>query len=191
MVSVLWGTSSHLHDPGAGHPEAKARVEQLRRSLTGTGLALHVCDREATRDELATVHDPAYVERVLAFDGQEADLDPETHLGRDSVKAARNAAGTALSLAEQLLVEQSRPIFAVVRPPGHHARVASTSGYCVFNNVALAAASLCRRGLRVCILDWDVHHGDGTEEIFLASPQVLYVSIHADRLFPRTRAAPA
>lgn len=184
MVSVLWGTSSHLHDPGAGHPESKARVAQLRRSLTGAGLALHLCAREASRDELATVHDPAYVERVLALDGREADLDPETHLGRDSVKAARNAAGSALSLAEQVLVEQAGPIFGVVRPPGHHARAASTSGYCVFNNIALAAESLCRRGLRVCILDWDVHHGDGTEQIFLARPQVLFVSVHSDRLFP-------
>jgi acetoin utilization deacetylase AcuC-like enzyme len=183
MVSVLWGTSSHLHDPGAGHPEAKARVEQLRLALTGAGFALQPCDRVATRDELVTVHEPSYVDHVFSLDGQEANLDPETHLGRDSVKAARNAAGTALNLADMLL-GQDRPIFAVVRPPGHHARAASTSGYCVFNNVALAAEYLRRRGLRVCILDWDVHHGDGTEQIFLAEPQILFVSIHSDHLFP-------
>ena len=184
MVSVLCGASAHLHDPGAGHPEAKARVEQLRRSLTGAGFALRPCAREATRGELATVHTLAYVDRVLALDGQEADLDPETHLGRDSIIAARNAAGTALTLADELLAQGDRRVFAVVRPPGHHAHAASTSGYCVFNNVALAAEQLRRRGLRVCILDWDVHHGDGTEQIFLAQPQVLFVSVHSDHLFP-------
>jgi acetoin utilization deacetylase AcuC-like enzyme len=173
-----------LHDPGAGHPEAKARVEQLRCSLTGAGYALQPCSREATRDELTTVHQVAYVDRVLALDGQEADLDPETHLGRDSVKAARNAAGTALSLADQLRAQDDQQILAVVRPPGHHAHAASTSGYCVFNNVALAAEQLRRQGQRVCILDWDVHHGDGTEQIFLAEPLVLFVSIHSDHLFP-------
>jgi acetoin utilization deacetylase AcuC-like enzyme len=172
-----------LHDPGAGHPEARARVDQLRLALTGAGFVLQPCDREATRDELITVHEPSYVDHVFSLEGQEANLDPETHLGRDSVKAARNAAGTALVLAQGVL-DQSEPIFAVVRPPGHHARSGSTSGYCVFNNVALAAEYLRRRGLRVCILDWDVHHGDGTEQIFLAQPQVLFVSIHSDHLFP-------
>jgi acetoin utilization deacetylase AcuC-like enzyme len=161
-----------------------ARVEQLHLSLTGAGFVLRPCDRAATRDELTTVHEPSYVDRVLGLDGQEADLDAETHLGRDSIKAARNAAGTALTLADELLVDD-RQIFAVVRPPGHHARVSSTHGYCVFNNVALAAEHLRRQGLRVCILDWDVHHGDGTEQIFLARPQVLFVSIHSDRLFPQ------
>lgn len=183
MVSVLWGTSSHLHDPGAGHPEVKARVEQLHHSLTGAGFPLQPCSREATRDELTTVHQAAYVDRVLALDGQEADLDHETHLGCDSVKAARNAAGTALTLADQLLAQEG-PIFAVVRPPGHHAQAARTSGYCVFNNIALAAEQLRRQGQRVCILDWDVHHGDGTEQIFLAQPEVLFVSIHSNLLFP-------
>jgi acetoin utilization deacetylase AcuC-like enzyme len=183
MVSVLWGRDAPLHDPGAGHPESKARVEQLHRSLTGAGFPLRSCAREATREELATVHDLSYVDRVLALDGQEADLDPETHLGRDSVRAARNAAGTALTLADEILAQGDR-LFAVVRPPGHHAHAGKTSGYCVFNNVALAAEHLRRRGLRVCILDWDVHHGDGTEQIFLAQPEVLFVSVHSDHLFP-------
>jgi len=187
-LSILVGACAHLHDPGKGHPEARARVERLSRSLEGAGHALRLCDREATRDELATVHDLSYVDRVLGLRGIKADLDPETHLGSDSVQAALNAAGTALQLADELAlgsdVRDGQQIFAVVRPPGHHARRGTTCGYCVFNNVALAAERLSRLGLRVCILDWDVHHGNGTEEIFIARPDVLFVSVHSDHLFP-------
>jgi len=185
MLSILLGASAHLHDPGVGHPEARARVERLTECLADAGYALQPCRREATRGELVTVHDPAYVDRVLALSGRVADLDPETHLGQDSVKSALNAAGTALALADELVGQQDRQILAVVRPPGHHAEPSSTSGYCVFNNVALAAERLRRQGLRTCILDWDVHHGNGTERIFLARPDVLFVSIHSSRLFPQ------
>jgi len=100
------------------------------------------------------------------------------------VATALNAAGTALEMADALALGSDRQIFAVVRPPGHHAARAATSGYCVFNNVALAAERLCRKGLRVCILDWDVHHGNGTEDIFFTRSDVLFISIHANRLFP-------
>jgi acetoin utilization deacetylase AcuC-like enzyme len=187
MLSILVGVSAHLHDPGVGHPEARARVERLTTCLADAGYELLQCSREATRGELVTVHAPAYVDCVLALNGLVAELDPETHLGHDSVKSALNAAGTALALADELVGQQDRQIFAVVRPPGHHAEPSSTSGYCVFNNVALAAERLCRHGLRVCILDWDVHHGNGTERIFLARPDVLFVSIHSNRLFPQDR----
>jgi acetoin utilization deacetylase AcuC-like enzyme len=185
MLSILLGASAHLHDPGVGHPEAAARVERLSKCLAGAGYALQPCRREATRDELGTIHDPAYVDRVLALSGKVAALDAETRLGRYSVKAALNAAGTALALADEVVGQPDRQIFAVVRPPGHHAESSSTSGYCVFNNVALAAERLRRQGLRICILDWDVHHGNGTERIFLARPDVLFVSIHSNRLFPQ------
>ena len=187
MLSILVGSSAHLHDPGVGHPEARARVERLTKCLADAGYELLPCRREATRGELVTVHAPAYVDRVLTLSGLEAELDPETRLGHDSVKAALNAAGTALALADEIVGQQDRQIFAVVRPPGHHAEPSSTSGYCVFNNVALAAERLRRQGLRVCILDWDVHHGNGTERIFLARPDVLFVSIHSNRLFPQDR----
>jgi acetoin utilization deacetylase AcuC-like enzyme len=184
MLSILLGAHAQLHDPGNAHPESKARTEQLTRSLTSAGYDMRPCSREATREELTLVHVPSYVDYVLGLRGMHADLDPETHLGPDSVKAALNAAGTALELADGLLGQHDRQIFAVVRPPGHHAGSASTSGYCVFNNVAVAAERLRREGLRVCILDWDVHHGNGTEEIFLSRPDVLFVSVHSDRLFP-------
>jgi acetoin utilization deacetylase AcuC-like enzyme len=185
MLSILLGASAHLHNPGADHPEARERVERLTRSIVGAGFALRSCSREATRDELTTVHEPSYVDRVLGLRGVEAELDHETRLGRDSVKAALNAAGTAIELADELLAQDDRQVFAVVRPPGHHAQPAAACGYCVFNNVAVAGERLRRRGLRVCILDWDVHHGNGTEQIFLARPDVLFVSIHSDRLFPQ------
>jgi len=185
MLSIILGASAHLHDPGVAHPDAMARVERLTRCLADEGYTLQPCRREATRAELVTVHDPAYVDRVLALSGKVAALDPETLLGHDSVKSALNGAGTALALADEVVGQQDRQIFGVVRPPGHHAASSSTSGYCVFNNVALAAERLCRQGMRVCILDWDVHHGNGTEQIFFARSDVLFVSIHANRLFPQ------
>ena len=185
MVSILLGASARLHDPGVDHPEAPERVDRLTQSLVGAGYTLRACIREATHDELTMVHDSSYVERVLGLRGVEAELDHETRLGRDSVKAALNAAGTALELADELLAQDDRQVFAVVRPPGHHAQPAAGGGYCVFNNVAVAGERLRRQGLRVCILDWDVHHGNGTEQIFFARPDVLFVSIHSDRLFPQ------
>jgi acetoin utilization deacetylase AcuC-like enzyme len=185
MLSILLGASACLHDPGAEHPETRERVERLTQSLVGAGYSLRACDREATPDELATVHDLAYVKHVLGLRGKAAELDHETRLGRDSVKAVLNAAGTALQLADELLAHDDRQVFAVVRPPGHHAERAAAGGYCVFNNVAVAGERLRRQGLRVCILDWDVHHGNGTEQIFFARPDVLFVSIHSDRLFPQ------
>ncbi len=154
------------------------------RSLEDAGHAVDACAREATRDDLLTIHAPAHVDHVLGLRGRSVGLDAETYLGPESVTAALNAAGTALELADALATAHDRQVLAVVRPPGHHAARASTSGYCVFNNVALAAESLCRRGLRVCILDWDVHHGNGTEDIFLARPDVLFISIHSNHLFP-------
>lgn len=184
MLSILLGASAHLHDPGAGHPESRARVEQVLRSLDGAGFAVQRCAREATREDLLTVHASAHIDRVLGLRGQRVGLDAETYLGRESVKAALNAAGTALELADTLATDVDRQVLAVVRPPGHHAARASTSGYCVFNNVALAAERLCQKGLRVCILDWDVHHGNGTEDIFFLRSDVLFISIHSNHLFP-------
>ena len=185
MLSILLGASARLHDPGVDHPEASERVERLTRRLVGAGYSLRACNREATHDELTMVHDSSYVDRVLGLRGVAAELDHETRLGRDSVKAVLNAAGTALELADELLAQDGRQVFAVVRPPGHHAQPAAACGYCVFNNVAVASEYLRRQGLRVCILDWDVHHGNGTEQIFFAEPDVLFVSIHSDRLFPQ------
>lgn len=184
MLRVLLGASAHLHDTGAAHPESRARVEQVVRSLDGAGYAVERCTREATRADLLTIHAPAYVDHILSLRGQVVALDPETHLGHESVQAALNAAGTALELADALAAGRDSRIFAVVRPPGHHAARASTSGYCLFNNVALAAERLCRQGLRVCILDWDIHHGNGTEDIFFTRPDVLFISVHSNHLFP-------
>lgn len=185
MLSIVLGASAHLHDPGVGHPETWTRVQQVIASLAGAGFAIDRCERAATRDELLGIHSQAYVDRILGLRGREATLDAETKLGRTSVEAALNAAGTALAMADALADGEKKQMFALVRPPGHHAARATTCGYCVFNNVALAADRLSRRGLRVCILDWDVHHGNGTEDIFLSRADVLFVSIHANHLFPQ------
>jgi acetoin utilization deacetylase AcuC-like enzyme len=186
MLSILLGANAHLHEPGGGHPDSFQRLPRIASSLGEAGYVVLRCGREATRDELVTVHEPSYVDRVLGMSGGRGALDSETLLGPDSVKAALNAAGAALDMSDTLLVGDNRQVFALVRPPGHHARSSSGAGYCVFNNVALAAERLRRVNLRVCILDWDVHHGDGTEEIFSANSEVLFISIHSDRLFPES-----
>jgi acetoin utilization deacetylase AcuC-like enzyme len=184
MLSILLGVSDNLHEPGRGHPDSPERLTRLVGSLSAAGYEISRCSREATRDELITIHEPTYVDRVLGLDGIGGALDQETLLGPSSVKAALNAAGTALEMSDDLLGGNDRQSFALVRPPGHHARPGGGAGYCVFNNVALAAERLRRKGLRVCILDWDVHHGDGTEDAFSANSDVLFVSIHSDGLFP-------
>lgn len=189
MIPILAGVSALAHDSGPGHPESKLRIERLLPCLEQAGYPLESCERQATRAEILTVHQEAYVDRVLAARDEFLQLDADTRLAPGSVLAALNAAGTALTLADRLIAEPSAgakrlPIFAVVRPPGHHAMPDQGMGYCVFNNVALAAESLVRRGYRVMVLDLDVHHGNGTEAIFVERSDVMVISIHQDQLYP-------
>jgi acetoin utilization deacetylase AcuC-like enzyme len=193
----------HLNPPG-GRPfgtypewvtaEAFERPERLTltwRVLAGSGVLSHVTRveaRPACEDELLLVHTPEYVARVeAAFDAPSP-----VHLGDEawtvpgSREPARLAAGGLLAALDGVLAGRVDNAFAVLRPPGHHAESGAGMGFCLYNNTAVAARWAQRaRGVgRVAIIDWDVHHGNGTEEIFFSDDSVLTVSLHQDRLYP-------
>jgi len=185
--------SSYRHDTGA-HPENATRLRAIDAELARTG-GLGIQRREApaaTREQIERVHTGEHYEgiRRLADEGGGM-IDMDTIMSADSFEAALRAAGGAAAAAEQLLAGDAPAAFAALRPPGHHAERATAMGFCLFNNAAVAAThALAECGAeRVLILDWDVHHGNGTEEIFSASPDVLYASIHQWPLYPGTGAA--
>lgn len=174
------------HHPGPDHPEKPARLKAARGGLQGLDMTRRP-PRSASREELLMVHDEAHVDHILGGDGDTVMLDPDTITSQGSVKAARSAAGAALDAAALLL--RGEPSFVLCRPPGHHATRSRAMGFCLFNNAALAAEQLRRAGKRVLIFDPDIHHGNGTEEIFYEEPDVLYVSFHRWPFYPGTGAA--
>jgi acetoin utilization deacetylase AcuC-like enzyme len=182
--------SSLRHETG-GHPERAARLVAIERELSAhdwLGFE-RVMSEPVDRAVLEAVHPAAYVgsiERVCASGGGYLDLD--TVVSADSFEAALHAAGGAVQMVDLLLDRATPCAFSAHRPPGHHAEPARAMGFCLFNNIAVAARhALDARGLeRVMILDWDVHHGNGTNDIFHESDQVLFVSIHQSQLYPGT-----
>jgi acetoin utilization deacetylase AcuC-like enzyme len=182
--------SSLEHDTGP-HPEQPARIVAIERELeTRDWLGYGRVESPAVSDDdLAAVHSDRYIasiEHAAAAGG--AQLDPDTVVSRGSYRAARHAAGGAVVLADMLIDGAAPTGFSAHRPPGHHATWSRAMGFCLFDNVAVAARRAVRvRGLeRVMILDWDVHHGNGTNDIFHSDPSVLFVSIHEWPMYPGT-----
>jgi acetoin utilization deacetylase AcuC-like enzyme len=178
------------HDTGRGHPERAARLEAVMHGVEGAQLGDAVVQgvpRPATRDELAGVHDPRYLTAIEEFAAAGGGhLDPDTAVSRGSFDTALLAAGSGLAAIEALERGSAAGAFVAVRPPGHHATATRGQGFCLLNNVAVCAAALVGRGQRVLIVDWDVHHGNGTQEIFWDDPRVLYVSTHQSPAYPGT-----
>jgi len=183
------------HPVPDGHPECPQRVPAILDALHEQGLydhLLHVDARAATREELERVHERAYVDGLEASDPAEGfvALDPDTYLGPGTLAAAKLAAGAAVLATELVLDGRADNAFCCVRPPGHHAGRSSAMGFCYFNNVAVGAAhALEHAGLsRVAICDFDVHHGNGTEEIFLNDDRVLFCSSYQHPFYPNSGA---
>ncbi len=184
------------HDTGAGHPERPLRTETIRRRLEWSGLADR-CRRlppEAADDALLTaVHDPGHLERVAGgwARGDSIVDSMDTAIGPESERIARLAAGSVVALCRETVEGRIRGGFAAVRPPGHHAERDLAMGFCLFNNVAVAARWLRDRGgvERVAVVDWDVHHGNGTQHLFEEDPTIFYFSCHQMPLYPGTGAA--
>lgn len=179
----------HVTPPG--HPERPERAHVFdavaARWLEKGGRSMP--PRPATREDLERVHDADYVSGIEATAGRAVMLDPDTFTSPESAEIARLAAGATLQAAEHAR-EHREPAFALVRPPGHHAERGRAMGFCLYNNVAVAAAAMLHRGVsRIAIVDIDVHHGNGTQAIFYDDPRVLYVSTHQHPFYPGTGAA--
>ncbi len=178
------------HVAPAGHPERPERLHAARAAIAEAELDLRRLDlaaRPASDEELARVHTHAYLHRLNQAAGRSGYFDDDTFYSPESVAAARAAAGSAVVIAEALIQGTANFGLALVRPPGHHARPDGAMGFCLLNNVAVAAAHARAHGVsRVAIVDFDVHHGNGTQEMFYADPSVLYLSLHQSPLYPGT-----
>ncbi|KAF0206035.1 MAG: histone deacetylase superfamily [Gallionellaceae bacterium] len=179
------------HDMGEDHPECPARIHAIEDQLIASGLLQFLDQQEApqaTREQLLRVHSSTYVESVFARSPQTGlvQLDGDTAMNPYSLNAALHAAGAAVKAVDMLMAGQAENAFCNIRPPGHHAGRESAAGFCIFNNIAVAAAhALNQYGLhRVAIADFDVHHGNGTENIFHDDPRVMLCSTFRHPYYP-------
>lgn len=194
--------ASPLHDTGWGHPEHQGRLRALTSTVGKDLLTLHghveqLEGSEAGEDDLLRVHTRAHVSRVrdacVEAEARVAvvSLDADTRVSDASWDAAVGSAGTTIEAVRQVAEGRLRTAFVAARPPGHHATPERAMGFCLFNNVALAARWLQAEGHadRVLIVDWDVHHGNGTQDVFYEDPDVFFLSLHQWPLFPGTGSA--
>ncbi|MEM1383367.1 MAG: histone deacetylase family protein [Pseudomonadota bacterium] len=197
-MSVLIYThpSSHRHVTPPGHPERVARIQTVDAVLARDPYA-GLPRREAPAaadDQIARAHSPAYLAAIRAAapaEGRTVSLDPDTHMSAGSLEAAVHAAGSNVAAVEAVVGGEAKAAFCAVRPCGHHAERERAMGFCLFNNVAVGARhAVDSLGLsRVAIVDFDVHHGNGTQDIFWADPRVFFASSHQMPLYPGTGAA--
>ncbi len=191
-LAVIHHPAMLEHVTGPGHPERPERLEAVVSALRNANLP-GVVWREPTpieRADLELVHHHDYLELVDRANGAHASLDPDTPVSPRSVFAAKLAAGAVADSVRMVMSGEAKSAFALVRPPGHHAESGRAMGFCIYNNIAVAAAVALRDfGLkRLLIVDWDVHHGNGTQQIFYARSDVLFASLHQYPLYPGTGA---
>jgi acetoin utilization deacetylase AcuC-like enzyme len=193
-MSVLLVHSERFveHQTPPGHPERPERAEVLDAVASrwrARGLEI-VAPREATHEQLARIHDEGYLRLIASTRGRAVKLDPDTYTSPESQEVALLAAGAALDAVERVMSGSRHAAVAMVRPPGHHAERDRAMGFCLYNNVAVAAAHARTLGAdKVAIVDYDVHHGNGTQHLFEADPRVLYISTHQYPYYPGTGAA--
>jgi len=202
MSTVFYSHADcRLHDMGPGHPECPQRLDAISDHLRATGLDIALDFRDAplaTLEQMARAHSSGYVRQLqdlllhLRESGGTRALDPDTIASPGTLAAALRAAGAAVAATDDVLTGRADTAFCCVRPPGHHATRDETMGFCFFNNVAIAARhALAVHGLqRVAIIDFDVHHGNGTEDIIAGDERVLMCSFFQHPLYPYSGGVP-
>jgi acetoin utilization deacetylase AcuC-like enzyme len=195
-MTLLYSSPSFLdHDTRSGHPERPERLRQITALLESSGLAARCATPEwqpAELEDIQRVHEPGYIESIerIASDGG-GRPEPDTVVSSASFDVARLAAGAACHAVDRVLSGEDRTALCIVRPPGHHALPERAMGFCLFNSIAIAArCAVDKHNLdRVLIVDWDVHHGNGTQDIFYADGRVGFFSIHRWPFYPGTGAS--
>ncbi|OYY06574.1 MAG: deacetylase, partial [Mehylophilales bacterium 35-46-6] len=190
-TAYLTHDSYRKHEMGIDHPESPERLNAINDQLIASGILdhlIHYDAQAASREQLSRVHDADYLDWIFshAADGGLILLDGDTSMNQFSLNAALHAAGAVVEAVDLVMAGEVENAFCCVRPPGHHAGRNGASGFCIFNNVAVGAAhALNQYGLkRVAILDFDVHHGDGTEDIFHDDPRVMLCSTFRHPFYP-------
>lgn len=192
-ISIITHPDCSLHEMGAHHPESPARLSAIHDQLLSSGLDLILQHHDAplaSREQLCRAHDEEYVEYIFQKAPKEGQawLDPDTSMNPHSLSAALRAAGAAVLAVDLVMSGKTSAAFCNVRPPGHHAKHNKAMGFCFFNNIAVAAAHALQihKIKRIAIVDFDVHHGNGTEDIFRESPEVLFCSTFQHPFYPDT-----
>ncbi len=191
-MPLLYATHERFldHDTGTGHPERPARLRAVEAGIDAAGLRealVPVVPVAASAADIVRIHPEAYTRALQDFcEAGGGYLDGDTHVGGHSWEAAALAAGAGLEVIRRLDAGEGSAGFCAVRPPGHHALASRAMGFCLLNNVAVAAAALADRGERVAIVDYDAHHGNGTQDIFWRDPRVFYASMHEWPMYPGT-----
>ena len=192
-MAVLEDTRFRDHRGPSGHPERPARLAAVDAAVAARADELtRLAPRVATTDEILRIHSRGHLDKIArSVRNAPAQLDPDTYVSSESLEVARLAAGGTTDLALRVARRELATGLAAVRPPGHHAESDRAMGFCLFNNVAIAARALQHEAgvERILILDWDVHHGNGTQHSFETDPSILYASIHQFPFYPGTGAA--
>ena len=192
-ISIISHSDCTLLDLGPHHPESPARLSAIQDQLLASGLDLvlqHYDAPLANREQLCRVHDSKYIDQIflMATEDKQVWLDPDTPMNSHSLPAALHAAGAVVLGVDLVMSDQTQSVFCNVRPPGHHAEHNKAMGFCIFNNVAVGVAHALHtyQLQRVAVVDFDVHHGNGTEDIFKEAPEVLLCSTFQHPFYPFT-----
>lgn len=189
-IGIAYDEAFLHHDTGPWHPESPERLKAIMETINAMDIEYETIEpREAAKKELTLVHDPTYIEAILNLDPRgTVMLDPDTAFSPNTKTAALKAVGAVLDSVDQIIEGKIDRAFCPVRPPGHHAEPARAMGFCIFNNIAIGAAyAIAEKGVeKAAIIDWDVHHGNGTQKAFYRSEKLLYVSLHQYPHYPGT-----
>lgn len=193
MTQIYWHESALDHVTPPGHPERAARVEAITKTLRSMDQLTWLEAPEASRDEVLRCHPGTYFDRIEAAipEGDYVSLDADTHVSPGSLIAALRGLGGCAAAVDAVIAGDTKTAFVCMRPPGHHAETETAMGFCLFGNAAIAAKrALDHHGLsRVAVLDFDVHHGNGTQDLLWEEPRTLFCSSHQMPLYPGSGAA--